>query len=434
MKLSNYAWIVRHENTHILYKCHHETLVAIEEPLKELLERGDWEALEEMHPTFFAYLVERGFLLEDHVDESREVIAEWEREDANRSVYNIIINPTMDCNMRCWYCYEKHEKGSVMSDEMVETVLRFIEKKVQSSELKQLNLNFFGGEPLLYYKRRIVPILEQTILLCKESDTELNVSFTTNGYLLTEKLLHSLREYSGIKIISFQIAIDGNKELHDKTKFLAGKTETYAQIMNNVKTAVGLHLPITLRCNCTMKNIFSFIDVAKELGLLSDEEKKYILIDLQPVWQEQKNDLPEFHEGLESLRQSLKKEKLHVRNDKVIDFSRCYADKDNGLVINYNGDIYSCTARDFIKDNKEGIITPQGEIVWNDRKEYRISLKYGNDTCRKCTIYPICHGKCTQYKMETGLNVGCICNYTDGKKKEIIESRISFLINNQLKN
>ena len=171
---------------------------------------------EEMHPTFFAYLVERGFLLEDHVDESREVIAEWEREDANRSVYNIIINPTMDCNMRCWYCYEKHEKGSVMSDEMVETVLRFIEKKVQSPELKQLNLSFFGGEPLLYYTRKVLPLLKKISSLCNERQVKLQLSFTTNGYLLTQKLLESLKELEAVVSVSFQITIDGNEELHNK--------------------------------------------------------------------------------------------------------------------------------------------------------------------------------------------------------------------------
>ncbi len=431
MKLSNYAWIVRHENTYILYKCHHETLVAIEEPLKELLEKGDWEVLEEMHPTFFAYLVERGFLLEDHVDESREVIAEWEREDADRSVYSIIINPTMDCNMRCWYCYEKHEKGSVMSDEMVETVLRFIEKKVQSPELKQLNLSFFGGEPLLYYTRKVLPLLKKVSSLCNERQVKLQLSFTTNGYLLTQKLLESLKELKAVVSVSFQITIDGNEELHNKTKFLANGCATYSQIISNVKNAVSQQFSVLLRCNCTLKNVLSFADVARDLRNISLEAKKFLIVDLQQVWQEStKNNIPEFKEQKESLRIAFKNIGIFVKTDKEIDATRCYADKENGLVINFNGNIFSCTARDFEDCNKEGVLTAQGEVEWNEKKHQRISVKFGNSSCQRCSIYPICHGRCSQFKMDVGLNTGCICNYDEKDKKRIIESRIDFIINN----
>lgn len=429
MKLSNYAWIVRHENTYILYKCHHETLVAIEEPLKELLEKGDWEVLEEMHPTFFAYLVERGFLLEDHVDESREVIAEWEREDADRSVYSIIINPTMDCNMRCWYCYEKHEKGSVMSDEMVETVLRFIGKKVQSPELKQLNLNFFGGEPLLYYKKVIRPILERTASLCHSENKNLYLHITTNGYLLNERVLSSIKSYTSNVV--FQIAIDGNEEVHNETKYLGGKGDkTYAHIMENAKSILSQGLYLTLRCNCTLKNIHSFADVAKELSVLSEDEKRYLTIDFQQVWQDYTNDIPEFHEGCAEVRKIFQKNDIYVKVDRSIDPRRCYADKDTGVVINYNGHIYSCTAREFNIERSEGTLSSSAELLWNEKKELRRTLRYGNKTCQACSIYPLCHGRCTQMKLDTGNNTGCICQYSENKKRELIKSRIGFLINN----
>ena len=103
-----------------------------------------------------------------------------------------------------------------MSDEMVETVLRFIEKKVQSPELKQLNLSFFGGEPLLYYTRKVLPLLKKISSLCNERQVKLQLSFTTNGYLLTQKLLESLKELEAVVSVSFQITIDGNEELHNK--------------------------------------------------------------------------------------------------------------------------------------------------------------------------------------------------------------------------
>lgn len=33
------------------------------------------------------------------------------RGTADNGVWHLILNPTQDCNFRCWYCYEKYSKG-----------------------------------------------------------------------------------------------------------------------------------------------------------------------------------------------------------------------------------------------------------------------------------------------------------------------------------
>ena len=86
-------------------------------------------------------------------------------------------------------------------------------------------------------------------------------------------------------------------------------TEEFKDITNNdmhIIEAIGNDEPRSMSMIAKSLNI-TVGTLTTNMNSL--EEKKYILIDLQPVWQEQKNDLPEFHEGLESLRQSLKKEK-----------------------------------------------------------------------------------------------------------------------------
>ncbi|MFR1987084.1 MAG: SPASM domain-containing protein [Prevotellamassilia sp.] len=69
-----------------------------------------------------------------------------------------------------------------------------------------------------------------------------------------------------------------------------------------------------------------------------------------------------------------------------------YGDKNNTAVINYNGDVFKCTARNFTKTHREGILSPEGEVIWNEQNELRRSLNYGTTTCKRCKIYPICHG------------------------------------------
>lgn len=66
------------------------------------------ESLAERHPALYDSLCSGGFLVADDADEPAAFIASLEeRERADRS-FGIIVNPTLRCNLRCWYCYEKH--------------------------------------------------------------------------------------------------------------------------------------------------------------------------------------------------------------------------------------------------------------------------------------------------------------------------------------
>lgn len=43
------------------------------------------------------------------------------------SNYRLTINPTLNCNFSCWYCYESHNKKS-MSEETLQNALKFIQR------------------------------------------------------------------------------------------------------------------------------------------------------------------------------------------------------------------------------------------------------------------------------------------------------------------
>ena len=104
---------------------------------------------------------------------------------------------------------------------------------------------------------------------------------------------------------------------------------------------------------------------------------------------------------------------------------RCYGDRENFIVINYNGDLYKCTARDFTPSNKEGLLTSDGELVWNDRYKLRIALKKCYPVCHRCMLFPICHAGCTQNKLETLLqDKECLYKYTENQKMKLLETKI----------
>src|SRR6202020_1629629 len=79
----------------------------------------------------------------------------------------------------------------------------------------------------------------------------------------------------------------------------------------------------------------------------------------------------------------------------------CYADKRNSAVINYNGDIFKCTARDFTTTKRAGYLSNTGELVWeNNYLERRMTAKFNNKPCLSCKIIPLCNGGCSQHALE----------------------------------
>lgn len=428
MKRSKYAFIVKRDSTFILYNCWYETLVAIEEPLKELFEQDSVDKIAEVHPQFYDYLVKKKFIISDEINEFEEVVDRWKQMDTDESILSITINPTMNCNMSCWYCYEKHDKETFISEELNSAIMKLIEQKNNQFQLKELNIGFFGGEPLLAFNKAVFPLLTKIRELCQIHTISMGANFVTNAYLLTDEVVNKLSDLHLNKPICFQITLDGNEKFHNEVRHTATGSGSYTKIISHLKNVLRHNMLVILRFNCTIKNIKSFIDVLSDLHDLSDEEKKNLVIDLQHVWQDVVLSKPEFESLQNEIRTYFRKEGFNVKELKHIDTSRCYADKDNHFVINYNGDLYNCTARDFNSKNKEGVLSEDGILEWNNKKDLRTSIKYGNETCHICKIYPLCHGDCSQFKLECENKTGCIRNYSEEYKIKIVEDRVDYLL------
>ena len=97
------------------------------------------------------------------------------------------------------------------------------------------------------------------------------------------------------------------------------------------------------------------------------------------------------------------------------------------MAITYNGNVYLCTTRDMTESNRMGYVKENGTIAYNDLYRMRESVKYGNETCRLCRVFPICHGACSQTKLEAN-NKGCILNYTADDIQRIVEGRLSHIL------
>lgn len=427
MKQSKYNCILQDNTGMVIYNAATDQLVALTPQLANIFNEGKAtpEKIKAQHAELYDHLLQKGIFVCDDADETEAYIRKREEYERSSGEYTITINPTLACNMSCWYCYESHKNMPAMSADVKQSVLLLIDKLLADNKLKKLNLSFFGGEPLLYFDKVVVDIINHAKMQCKAFDAKLSIHFTTNAYLLTDSVLKQLEGLD----VSFQITIDGGKQVHDSVRKTKGGEPTYARIVEHIHQTLSLGFPVGVRFNYTAKSIPSFIDVVKDFSHLPQEQKQLVNFTFQRVWQDNEGDASQVEQQVEHIERVFEQAGLFVNNAKSYIVPYCYADGVNTAVVNYNGDLFKCTARDFAPKSKEGTLAADGTLRWNERLRKRMSIRHGSDTCLQCRIYPICHGGCSQMKLEAPDGISsCPKGYDDDKIQEIMEGRALYLL------
>lgn len=427
MKQSKYNCILQDNTGMVIYNAATDQLVALTPQLANIFNEGKAapEKIKAQHAELYDHLLQKGIFVCDEADETETYIRKREEYERSSGEYTITINPTLACNMSCWYCYESHKNMPAMSADVKQSVLLLIDKLLADNKLKKLNLSFFGGEPLLYFDKVVVDIINHAKMQCKAFDAKLSIHFTTNAYLLTDNVLKHLEALD----VSFQITIDGGKQVHDSVRKTKGGEPTYARIVEHIHQTLSRGFSVGVRFNYTAKSIPSFIDVVKDFSHLQQEQKQLVNFTFQRVWQDNEGDASQVEQQVEHIERAFEQAGLFVNNAKSYIVPYCYADDVNTAVVNYNGDLFKCTARDFATKSKEGTLAADGTLRWNERLRKRMSIRHGSDTCLQCRIYPICHGGCSQMKLEAPDGISsCPKGYDNDKIQEIMEGRALYLL------
>lgn len=354
-----------------------------------------------------------GILIDDNVDEIGDLKNLIFTTDNNNKTIHIHINPTLDCNFRCWYCYENHIPKSKMMPEVVSAVKKHIKSQLISNpETENLHLSFFGGEPLMYFKDTAEPIIKYSSDICKEMGFKFDVNFTSNADLLTEDIISFLSSYP----CGFQITLDGDREAHNKTRFRKGGEGSFDNIIKNIKQLIANKIGVILRINYTSQNIESIVSIPELLKDIDKDNRKLLRIDLQRVWQDKSKTKDYAEIKANEIRCKFEEEGYMVLCNYLLHSVKdsCYADKANYLLINYNGDIFGCTARDFNKKNRIGFLKSDGTVSYiSDIYEQRSKIKFSKPICHTCRIAPLCGGGCRQRALESPDNNVCTYGYSE---------------------
>ncbi|GFH98030.1 radical SAM protein [uncultured Phocaeicola sp.] len=420
MKFSQFnSMISLSENLELIYNSYSDSYLIIS---KKYLPLSDIESIKNKYPEVYNKLVESKCIIDHDINEVDLVKELQNSVDNNNKDFILTINPTLDCNFKCWYCYESHVKKSKIDPETLLKIKHLIYNVIATQKgIQHLQLNFFGGEPLLQYQI-VLEIIKYAENICETNKKDISVAFTTNGYLLNQERLDTLSKYH---VNTMQITLDGDRRTHDKIRFSSQKLGSYDRIIENIKNILRKKkIYITLRLNYTSENIDCMGNIVEDLLDLEDEEKKYLIVHFYRVWQDSegedisdlvKNTISKFREY------GFKSYKYPLNNVRV----SCYGDKTYAALVNYNGDVYRCTAVDFQKQRRDGYIDDEGVIVWeNNSFEERKNAKFKNKPCLSCRLLPICNGGCTQHALRHKDEDYCIFNFDERKKDEAILNKL----------
>lgn len=320
-----------------------------------------------------------------------------------------MILPTYACNLDCWYCLQRHRNLRLIPDSVCR-IKRHISRYVEDNcDLNELQLSWFGGEPLLAFDE-IVEISSYAMDVCQKRGIRFANTITTNATLLTHKKVELLRS---VNMGFFQITLDGSKVEHDKVKSIPS-VSAYEQTLSNINIILTT-IPsavCAVRFNYTAANLNPDEFMEDITARIGPDLRERVMLSFKKVWQVDEKDIP--LASLDSLY-GLAKQK-HFRTDVYDNFSMCYVENKHFNTIFPNCSVDKCDNLD--PDNARGHIEEDGTILWKEPLPYKAHTPYtaGESDCRECKYLPVCNGPCPAARdsmWQKSGRIKCVHKYPD---------------------
>jgi uncharacterized protein len=433
MEWSRYNYIFESKrNGYLLYNSQSNTFIKLNELNYHLLRsiESDSSQIDNISSELAEEFVARKILVKDRNQYLYERRLKYYFNAFDSANLGIALAPTSDCNFACPYCYEDGNKSSkYMTEQMENKVISFIQKH---ELVRTLNITWYGGEPLMGFET-----IKRLLTKIQKIDTlKLGLhNMPTNGYLLDEKKSLFFQQFP---LTSIQITLDGNKEFHDKRRFLKSGEPTFEKILGNVDTFIKLNpnTEVYIRMNLDNDNVDSFFATYQELNERFSGSKVVIYPAFVRDYTDScnsnckildRNDKAAFYAKLGE------KYKGSVNYSPKASFGGCGTTRMNYYVIGPEGELYKCW--NDLGDAKEIV----GYIDKDNFTNYELLTKYiagptamDDEECIKCKIFPICEGGCIWVRhknMFEGKKYDYLCDVRKDNYEEIFELHYEQMIN-----
>ncbi|MDQ1328519.1 MAG: uncharacterized protein QG641_1804 [Candidatus Poribacteria bacterium] len=352
-------------------------------------------------------LCDGGFFISSSLDEQK-LVSELLYKERELMEFNIIIMPHENCNFRCTYCYESHNRGK-MNQDTISGLKILVDHKAK--EYQRINISWFGGEPLLA-KDVIYELSKSFINSCEKNKILYKSDMTTNGYFLTPRVVDSLLNH---EIKSFQVTLDGPETTHDNTRKLANGGKTYKRILGNL---INMHnsdaeFHVTIRVNFNYDSIPLMDQFFFEISNYFANDPRFSLY-FRPIgkWGGKNDANLETCDEKYSTSVKAGLTERHIKfgfSDKTIKGflgshgNVCYAAKNSSIVVGCDGTIYKCTLGFDDPRNQVGKLTRDGQMLI-DQSKWDLWVKIDDKDisgCIQCPFIPSCQSRhCPRSAME----------------------------------
>ena len=324
----------------------------------------------------------------------------------SHEVKALCLHVSHDCNLRCKYCFADegayHSKREVMSRETAFAAIDFLLR--ESGKRKVLEVDFFGGEPLMN-----LGVVKDTVYYAKEQAAKLGKRFlfttTTNGLLLDDETIKFFNE----EMENVVLSLDGRPEVHDAVRKTVNGKGSFDLVIEKIKKFVRSRgdKHYYVRGTFTAKNL----DFAKDVLFLADQG--FDSISMEPVvtdipeLQIKEEHLPRIEKEYENLCEAYLEREEKGEGFNFFHFnidleggpclskrvSACGAGNEYFSVVP-NGDIYPC--HQFAGDSKWKMGSVfEGTLDEKIRSKFAESCLFTRKKCENCFAKFICSGGCS---------------------------------------
>lgn len=229
MKTKRWAHLFNIYSNYYIYDAGRNTILKIDKDAFELLKQEKDE--NEQTDNVIEEIENDGFLCPSNIQEIEHPFTEMLPFYLNRKLKSIVLQVTQNCNLRCKYCIYSGGYNNRLhncKDMSPDIAMRGIDYLVDHSiDQSEINLGFYGGEPLLKFD-----LIQDCIQYIENIADGKKITFnlTTNGTLLTKRII----EYFISKNVRIVISLDGPQSIQNTNRVFINGSGTFEAVYKNL--------------------------------------------------------------------------------------------------------------------------------------------------------------------------------------------------------
>jgi uncharacterized protein len=297
-----------------------------------------------------------------------------------------------------------------MSGAIQDALVGFVARRLKESSPPSMNVDWFGGEPLL-----ALPIIEKLssrfVALCDEAHLPYRAQVITNGTRLNRDSVEILK---AAHVDRLQITLDGPAEIHDARRpYKAGGRSSYSTIMQALPFTIG-QFTTRLRINVDNRNlhaVWDLLDAFVSEGWIGPETRFFpYLARVSPFTEACSSvatsvcTMEDFYRVQFRWMQRLEELGVSVGDQGLYQFPEpkmynCGAVGSNGFVFTPEGEIHKCGLT--VDDSQEAVGHLEiPSMAAGKMAKWDQYSPLNNDVCKSCEYLPSCLGGCPRNQME----------------------------------